>query len=182
MTFNKYYNRLENLYQFTGKESQPEIGWVDYGARMNDASISIWNHIDPLADNYLAFSPYNYTLKNPIKYVDPVGMRVSLWDEMKARHSLANNGENEEGASTESASKPNLPKPIADFFHKWFISWGLKAGERKSKNTVDAPRFIIYREDGEGFNIEDFGGAYDPNKKTISITISEIKDLLSSIG
>ncbi|MCH7403869.1 hypothetical protein MM214_18560 [Belliella kenyensis] len=35
-----------------------------------------WCVVDPVADIYLGFSPYNFTLNNPIKYIDPNGMWV----------------------------------------------------------------------------------------------------------
>jgi hypothetical protein len=36
--------------------------------------------VDPLAEIYQGFSPYNYTLNNPTKYIDPNGMWVENAD------------------------------------------------------------------------------------------------------
>ena len=35
--------------------------------------ISIWLSVDPLSDKYPGWSPYNYCLNNPLKYIDPDG-------------------------------------------------------------------------------------------------------------
>ena len=67
-------------YGFNGKEDNEELGlqWLDFGARNYDATLGRWMNIDPLADKYRDFSPYNYTANNPILYVDPDGERIII--------------------------------------------------------------------------------------------------------
>jgi RHS repeat-associated protein len=61
-------------YKFSGKELDEETGYNYHGARYLDPGISIWLSVDPLADLFPGYSPYNYTLNNPLRLIDPNGM------------------------------------------------------------------------------------------------------------
>ncbi|GLB49851.1 RHS repeat-associated core domain-containing protein [Neptunitalea lumnitzerae] len=47
-----------------------------YGARYYNPKTSIWLSVDPLADDYPGWSPYNYCMQNPVMLTDPTGMGV----------------------------------------------------------------------------------------------------------
>jgi len=71
---------VENKYKFTGKELQSKefndatgFEMYDFGARNYDQQIGRWHSLDPMADKYQNFTPYNYVANNPIKYLDPDG-------------------------------------------------------------------------------------------------------------
>ena len=68
---NSYY---KTPFKFSGKEMDEQTGLHYFGARYYDSQVSIWLSVDPLAESYPNFNPYNYTMQNPINLVDPTGM------------------------------------------------------------------------------------------------------------
>ncbi|WP_299213764.1 DUF6443 domain-containing protein [uncultured Dokdonia sp.] len=79
----KGYNNLissnSNLiegYKYNGKEFDEVFGldWYDFNARNYDPAIGRWMNIDPLADSFYRWSPYNFVYNNPLSFIDPTGM------------------------------------------------------------------------------------------------------------
>ncbi len=65
----------DERYKFTGKERDAESGYDYFGARFYWSLFKHWTSVDPSVDNYLHISPYAYCAWNPVKFVDPDGMR-----------------------------------------------------------------------------------------------------------
>ena len=70
----------DNRFLYGGKEYQNHslagvnLNWYDFGARNYDAQLGRWFNIDPLAEMYTSYSPYNYCLNQPITMNDPTGL------------------------------------------------------------------------------------------------------------
>ncbi len=62
------------LYNVKEVERYQKLNWYDYGARFYDPQLGRWIGVDPLSDEYLGLSPYNYCLDDPINLIDPDGM------------------------------------------------------------------------------------------------------------
>lgn len=63
-------------YKYGGKELDRMHGldWSDFHARQLMGAVPLFSSVDPMAEKYYSWSPYVYTMGNPMKYVDPTGM------------------------------------------------------------------------------------------------------------
>jgi len=68
-------NTPKNTYGYNGKELDTDFGinLLFYGARLHDSALGRFTSIDPIADKFPSFGTYNYTLNNPIRFIDPNG-------------------------------------------------------------------------------------------------------------
>ena len=62
-------------YTFSAKEKDAETGFSYFGSRYYSSDLSIWLSVDPMSDKYPWLSPYVYCANNPVKLVDPNGMK-----------------------------------------------------------------------------------------------------------
>jgi RHS repeat-associated protein len=76
-----------NKQKYNGKEEQRQemtdgsgLEWTDYGARMYDNQIGRFFIQDRFVSKYEKFSPYQYTLNNPIRYIDRNGDSLDISD------------------------------------------------------------------------------------------------------
>jgi len=77
MEMAKWYTTDANATKFlyNGKELQDEGGLdcYDYGARFYDPVTLRFTTVDPHAETYYGWSPYNYVADNPVNLTDPTG-------------------------------------------------------------------------------------------------------------
>jgi RHS repeat-associated protein len=70
---------FSSRYSFSAKEKDMETDYSYFGARYYDSDLSVWLSVDPLADKYPSFSPFNYCENNPVILTDPTGLGPDDW-------------------------------------------------------------------------------------------------------
>jgi len=69
----EHLNSYNSPFKFNAKEFDAETGNYYYGARYYDPKWVIWLSVDAEFARFPSYSPYNYTLLNPVRYIDPDG-------------------------------------------------------------------------------------------------------------
>ena len=125
---------LGNRFKFNGKEFQTDfdIGWYDYGARFYDPQIGRFMQVDPSADSYVGWTPYNYVGNNPINIIDPDGRD---WFEINGKVKWRN----WEGDHTTKKGKTykSLGKNVLVVTHR---------RNKKGKEKLNSASFALYLE------------------------------------
>ena len=73
--YNNVVNGTEHKWKYQGKEHEEELGLntYDFGARNYMPDLGRWTTIDPLAEDFVNYTPYNSMMNNPIMFIDPDG-------------------------------------------------------------------------------------------------------------
>jgi RHS repeat-associated protein len=100
----------QNKYKFTEKERDTETNYDYFGARYYNSKLSLWQSVDPLAEKYPGFSPYNYTLGNPLRLIDPDGMKVEFEDDYLREEHEKKYNETKDGKYVNSNYRSNYDK------------------------------------------------------------------------
>ena len=67
-----------NRYRYNGKEEITSTNTSDYDARQYSAEFCQWMQVDPLAEKYYSWSPYNFCVGNPLRFVDLDGRETRV--------------------------------------------------------------------------------------------------------
>ena len=150
-------------YTYNNKEFNADFGLklLDYGARWYDPATARWGGVDPLSEKFLPYSPYNYGLNDPLRFIDPDG---------RATKSCCGGDEPSEMGVYFDASREiqGIAAKVGSFSDKIYIELKATVTTTLGDNTqVEAVTSVTMQSNYEGA-INDLreepgdGGAYSP--------------------
>ena len=170
-------------YKYNGKELQ-ENSMYDYGARLYMPDIGRWNTIDPLAEK--THDPYSYVWNNPMKFLDPTGMKGEDWYQNKKTGDIEWKDTNKELKGYNHLGRKN----IIGISHRSYTGkytdrmYYLNANGSATEKTGDGKITLAHVEGGK--SIETIAGTTITSSKTsvsgLSVQISYTKKLLGPFG
>jgi hypothetical protein len=96
-----------------------------------------WLSVDPMVNKYPGWSPYNYALNNPLRFIDPNGDTVKFKsDEIQKMHTDFYNQKNEDGTYTNQAYRDQYNTLNASEVVYDVVDANL--GGKKSNRTITA--------------------------------------------
>jgi RHS repeat-associated protein len=137
-----------NKYLYNGKEKQEETEWLAYGWRMYDAQIGRWHVVDPLAEDskLIGWSPYAYVRNNPMKYVDPFGLKDTTYVKGQDKPITIEPGtdtpieyERDEKGNIkyDENGKPIITEKSKDAYNCHSYAWHKSEGDKNDENNAN---------------------------------------------
>jgi len=161
----------------------------DFGARIYDPRLGRWWKVDFFADNYMAWSPYSYSLGNPIFYIDMDGN--TIFDKNGTEVKIEYHKDGSITILNKAAIEPDLATTIQDTWNE--SKTGEKAikklDKRRAKVMVETSRkFGIYQTDNgehgkiDGITIERYSDETGSYKAKIYLFDTEGDPDIAKLG
>ncbi len=128
---NRTYQPENSKYKFTGKERDKDLenNYDYFGVRYYDSRIGRWGGVEPLLDNNISFTPYNYCKNNPVIFIDPNG----AWDEYV----------NEAGKYLGSDNDPNSNEVRVTSDEEWNQTNSKQSSSEEKRNELQSRSTLL---------------------------------------
>lgn len=144
----------------TQHERDTETGYDNRGARLYDAEIGRFLSVDPLAQEFGAWSSYNYVLGNPVMFIDPDGRKADDFVQRVDGSIYWDDNANDAG-STKSGEK-YLGKELNFVFNSFIDGdlWDGPGGQMPAGDKLTSYITISATEDSDGKLLSLFSDAH----------------------